>query len=96
MTKSDDKNLNILRMEKAFKMKKNIFFIIFNGLSMKQITQIFLEGESLTLKCSQWKLFFHSQFSILQWHIAPLVSIFSQGLHITCRTYYNLSIKAEI
>ena len=63
---------------------------------MKQIIQIFLEGESLTLKRSQWKFFFHSQFSILQWHIAPLVSIFSQGLHITCKTNYNLSIKAEI
>ena len=31
-------------------MKKKAFFIIFKGLSMKQITQIFLEGESPTLK----------------------------------------------
>ena len=31
-------------------MKRLNFFIIFKELSMKQITQIFLEGESLTLK----------------------------------------------
>ena len=31
-------------------MKGKAFFIIFKGLSMKQITQFFLEGESLTLK----------------------------------------------
>ena len=31
-------------------MKQKAFFIIFKGLSMKQITQMFLEGESLTLK----------------------------------------------
>ena len=30
-------------------MKSKAFFIIFKGLSMKQITEIFLEGESLTL-----------------------------------------------
>ena len=30
-------------------MKWKAFFIIFKGLSIKQITQIFLEGESLTL-----------------------------------------------
>ena len=36
---SQDKNLNILRTKRAFKMKS--FFIIFKGLSIKQITQIF-------------------------------------------------------
>ena len=30
-------------------MKLKAFFFIFKGLSMKQITQIFLEGESPTL-----------------------------------------------
>ena len=30
-------------------MKQKAFFIIFKGLSMKQITQIFLEGKSRTL-----------------------------------------------
>ena len=30
-------------------MKEKTFFIIFKGLSMKQITHIFLEGESPTL-----------------------------------------------
>ena len=41
---------NILRTKRAFKMKGKAFFIIFKGLSMKQITQFFLEGEGLTLK----------------------------------------------
>ena len=31
-------------------MKQKAFFIIFKGLSMKQITQFFLEGGSPTLK----------------------------------------------
>ena len=30
-------------------MKQKAFFIIFKGLSMKQIIQFFLEGEGLTL-----------------------------------------------
>ena len=36
-------------MKRAFKMKQKVSFIIFKGLSIKQITQIFLEGENLTL-----------------------------------------------
>ena len=36
-------------MIKAFKIKQKAFFIIFKGLSVKQITQFFLEGESPTL-----------------------------------------------
>ena len=36
-------------MERAFNMKKKVFFIIFKGISMKQIRQIFLEGESPAL-----------------------------------------------
>ena len=37
--------------EKNFQdeIKKKAFFIIFKGLSMKEITYIFLEGESPTL-----------------------------------------------
>ena len=34
-------------------MKKKAFFIIFKGLSIKQITQFFLEGESPTLTIKQ-------------------------------------------
>ena len=52
--KSRDKNLNILRTKWAFKMKKNAFFIIFKGLSVKQITQIVLEGESPTLSLDRY------------------------------------------
>ena len=36
-TKSQCKNLNILRKKRAFKMKSKAFFIIFEGLSLKQI-----------------------------------------------------------
>ena len=35
--KSQDKNLNILRTKKVFKMKQKAFFINFEGLSLKQI-----------------------------------------------------------
>ena len=47
--KSQDKNLNILRMKRAFKMKYKLFFITFEGLSLKQKKGFFLEGESPTL-----------------------------------------------
>ena len=50
MTKSQDENLNILRKKRAFKRNEKAFFINFKGLSLKQIKQIFLEGESPTLK----------------------------------------------
>ena len=33
-------------MKRAFKTKQKTFFINFKGLSIKQITQIFLEGEN--------------------------------------------------
>ena len=53
--KSQDKNLNILRTNRVFKMKLKVFFIIFEGLSLKQIKKIFLEGESeiLIKSCNQ-------------------------------------------
>ena len=44
MTKKSRQKVKYLENEKAF-------FIIFKGLSMKQITQLFLEGESPTLIC---------------------------------------------
>ena len=47
--KSHDKDLNILRTKRTFKMKWKAFFIIFKGLLVKQITQSFLELESPTL-----------------------------------------------
>ena len=34
-------NVNILTMKRAFKMKQKAFFIVFKGLSIKQITQFF-------------------------------------------------------
>ena len=36
-------------MKRALKMKLKTFFIIFKGLSLKQIKQLFLEGESPVL-----------------------------------------------
>ena len=47
--KCQDKNLNILRMGRAFKMKRKVFLIIFEGLSLNQIKKSSLEGQSLTL-----------------------------------------------
>ena len=55
MIKNQDKNLNILRMKRAFMIKQKAFFVIFKGLLLKQIKQIFYKGESkgesLTLTC---------------------------------------------
>ena len=41
-----DKNVNILRTKRACKMKQNAFFIIFEGLSLKQINFFFERWES--------------------------------------------------
>ena len=48
MTKIEDKDLNILRTKRDFKIKQKEFFIIFKELSLNQIKQVFLEGESPT------------------------------------------------
>ena len=54
LTKSKDKNLNILTMKRAFTIKQNIFFIIFKVLSLEELKQTnsILEGESPTLSNS--------------------------------------------
>ena len=62
--KSHDKNLNISRTKRAFKMRQKVFFTIFKGLSLKQIKTIFLKDESPTLrvlkllrtKYEKWKI----------------------------------------
>ena len=46
---SQEKNLNIIRTEKAFEVKEKAFFIIIKGLSLKQIKNFF---GSLTLTLS--------------------------------------------
>ena len=43
MPKSQDKNLSILRMKRAFKMKWKAFFNISETLSLKQKKKIFFE-----------------------------------------------------
>ena len=48
--KSQDKNLSISRTKRAFKLGQKAFFIIFKGLSLKQIKSNFLVGEGPTLK----------------------------------------------
>ena len=40
-----------MRTKRAFQIKSIALFIIFKKLSMKQITEIFLEGENPTLIC---------------------------------------------
>ena len=47
--KSYDKNFNVLKTKKAFKMKYKAFFIFLKAVSMKEINSTFLEGERRTL-----------------------------------------------
>ena len=54
-----DKNTNIWRLKSAIKMKYKAFFIIFKGLSLKQIKQLFLEGKSSTLRVISNIFLFH-------------------------------------
>ena len=57
MTKSQDKNLNILRTKRTFKVKQKAFFIIFKGLS---VAKNCLRPESapliVTYNTSLWEL----------------------------------------
>ena len=46
MAKIHHEKLNILKTKRAFKMKLKAFFIIFKGLSMKQIIFFFRRLES--------------------------------------------------
>ena len=49
MSKKSIQKFKYLENEKNLKWNKKHFIIIFEGLSLKQIKKIFLEGESLTL-----------------------------------------------
>ena len=42
-------------MKRAFKMKEKAFFIIFKGLSLKQIKRNFLEDENVTIRLASIK-----------------------------------------
>ena len=48
MIKNSWQKLKYLENEKSFEDEIKSFFILFKGLSMKQITQAFLEGERPT------------------------------------------------
>ena len=48
-SRQKNKYLEILRRERAFKMKEKAYFIIFEGLSLKEMKKLFLVGESPTL-----------------------------------------------
>ena len=48
--KSQVKNVIISREKKPFNMKQKAYFIVFKGLSLKQIKLTFLKGESPVLK----------------------------------------------
>ena len=72
-----DKHLNILKTERAF-------FIIFKELSMKQITQTSLEGESPTL--SLWQI--SSRMSMLSCRNKGFyIVIFKTNWISTCKKY---------
>ena len=49
MTKKSRQKFKYIENEKRFKLKQKAFFIIFKGLSLKQIKQVFLEGKSAIL-----------------------------------------------
>ena len=50
LAKGQDKNLNMFRTKRTFKMKLKTFLITFKGLSLKQIKNLFfLENKSPTL-----------------------------------------------
>ena len=44
-----DSVMPALRTKRAFKIKKKTFFIIFKGLSLKQVKPTFLKGERVRL-----------------------------------------------
>ena len=50
MTKKSKQKFKHLENRKSFQDEKKAFFIIYEGLLLKQIKQIFLEGESPTLR----------------------------------------------
>ena len=52
MTKKPQQKLKYLENEKSFQDQIKSISIIFKGLSMKQITQFFWEGEGPTLRIS--------------------------------------------
>ena len=57
MTKrKKEKNLNILRTKRVFKMKQKALSITFKGLSVNQIKHIFLKGKIQTLNKSKYTL----------------------------------------
>ena len=71
--KNKDRNLNILRTERAFKVKLKAFFIIFKGLSVSQ--KLFQTWE-WTLKNHTLRVQFSEQFSIeYQWALASVITI---------------------
>ena len=50
MAKNSWQKLKYLENRKSFVDEMKSLFILFKGLSLKEITQIFLEGESPTLR----------------------------------------------
>ena len=62
-----DQNLNTLRTKRPFKMKQKWFFIIFEGLSLKQIKHCF-EGESPTLNKTEDEKISFKKMKINWWN----------------------------
>ena len=69
-------------MKKAFEMKQKAFFIIFKELSLKQMKQIFYEGEnkgeSLTLTCMLTFLLQLPRFLVLCYTIITFTPVYTQ------------------
>ena len=75
-TKSQDKNLNILRMKRAFSFSRYLFFIIFKGLS---IAKNCVRPQSAPLKTS-----------IFEEHLWTAASVFLQHYQVAASIYRSI------
>ena len=74
--KGQDKNLNILRAKRAFKMKEKAFLNIFEGLSLKQIIKKDFGSWEFDFKLGRRFFFIHPLF----------ISVFNEEYYIN---YYH-------
>ena len=75
MSKMSRQNFKYLENQKNLKDEIKSIFIIFKGLSLKQIKQVFLEGESLPLIC-----FYISYGSALAYSVSNIELILKNSL----------------
>ena len=97
ITKSQDKNTNILRTKRSFNMKEKVFFIIFKGLSLKHINEknewypSFLK---IWYSCRGWKEIdknrFLSVWTLRFWWLIKLVYLLNQFIFMS-----NSNVSAD-